>query len=59
MKPTEIQSKDDFILYLQSVIDEKDRTIENQMEQIKKLLGILAKQTPLDSTYPDGDGYWK
>jgi hypothetical protein len=42
MKPTEIQTKEDFILYLQSVIDEKDKVIENQMNQIKKLLGMLA-----------------
>ena len=42
MKATEVKTKEDYILYLQSVIDEKDKVIENQMNQIKKLLGILA-----------------
>ena len=42
MKATEVKTKEDYILYLQSVIDEKDKVIENQMNQIKKLLGMLA-----------------
>jgi DNA-binding phage protein len=39
MKATEVETKEDYILYLQSVIDDKDKVIENQ---IKKLLGLLA-----------------
>ena len=39
---TEVETKEDYILYLQSVIDDKDEVIENQMNQIKKLLGLLA-----------------
>ena len=42
MKATEVETKEDYILYLQSVIDDKDEVIENQMNQIKKLLGMLA-----------------
>ena len=42
MKATEVKTKEDYILYLQSVIDEKDEVIENQIDQIKKLLGLLA-----------------
>jgi len=42
MKATEVETKEDYILYLQSVIDDKDKVIENQMNQIKKLLGLLA-----------------
>ena len=42
MKATEVKTKEDYILYLQSVIDDKDKVIENQMNQIKKLLGLLA-----------------
>lgn len=42
MKATEVKTKEDYILYLQSVIDDKDEVIENQINQIKKLLGMLA-----------------
>lgn len=42
MKATEVKTKEDYILYLQSVIDEKDEVIENQINQIKKLLDLLA-----------------
>ena len=42
MKATEVETKEDYILYLQSVIDEKDEVIENQINQIKKLLRLLA-----------------
>lgn len=42
MKATEVKTKEDYILYLQSVIDDKDEVIENQMNQIKKLLRLLA-----------------
>ena len=42
MKVTEVETKEDYILYLQSVIDDKDEVIENQMNQIKKLLRLLA-----------------
>jgi hypothetical protein len=42
MKATEVETKEDYILYLQSVIDDKDKVIENQMNQIKKLLELLA-----------------
>ena len=42
MKATEVETKEDYILYLQSVIDDKDEVIENQMNQIKKLLRFLA-----------------
>ena len=42
MKATEVETKEDYILYLQSVIDDKDEVIENQMNQIKKLLRLLV-----------------
>lgn len=42
MKATEVETKEDYILYLQSVIDDKDEVIENQINQIKKLLRMLA-----------------
>jgi hypothetical protein len=42
MKATEVETKEDYILYLQSVIDDKDEVIENQINQIKKLLRLLA-----------------
>jgi len=42
MKAIEVKTKEDYILYLQSVIDDKDKVIENQMNQIKKLLRLLA-----------------
>ena len=42
MKATEVKTKEDYILYLQSVIDEKDEVIENQIDQIKKLLRLLS-----------------
>jgi hypothetical protein len=42
MNATKVKTKEDYILYLQSVIDDKDKVIENQMNQIKKLLGLLA-----------------
>ena len=42
MKATEVETKEDYILYLQSVINDKDEVIENQMNQIKKLLRLLA-----------------
>jgi len=42
MKVTEVKTKEDYILYLQSVIDYKDEVIERQTNQIKKLLELLA-----------------
>ena len=42
MKATEVENKEDYILYLQSVIDYKDEVIERQMNQIKKLLEMLT-----------------
>ena len=42
MKATEVETKEDYILYLQSVIDDKDEVKENQMNQIKKLVRLLA-----------------
>ena len=42
MKTTEVKTKEDYILYLQSVIDYKDEVIERQMNQIKKILEMLA-----------------
>jgi hypothetical protein len=42
MKVTEVKTKEDYVLYLQSVIDYKDEVIERQMNQIKKLLELLA-----------------
>jgi hypothetical protein len=41
MNPTQVQSKEDYILYLQSVIEDKDKVIENQLNQIGKLLTML------------------
>ena len=42
MKATEVENKEDYILYIQSVIDYKDEVIERQMNQIKKLLEMLV-----------------
>jgi hypothetical protein len=48
MKTTEVKTKEDYILYLQSVIDYKDEVIERQMNQIKKLLGMLTDRENIE-----------
>ena len=34
MKPTDVKTTEDYVKYLQSVIDEKDKVIETQMKHI-------------------------
>lgn len=43
MKPTDIKTTEDYMKYLQSVIDKKDEVIETQMKQIASLLNKLAE----------------
>lgn len=62
MRPTKAKTKEDWIRHLLSTVEEKDEIIEKQARQIATLIDMIPENESkeiLDSSYPDGDDYWK